>query len=96
MEKDKPKNWNRLNKGLKISLILSAAAPVALLSACGYFGGDDASPAAIQAAIDAGDYGRAAALATAAFEAGESNADIRYLDALTDLATNDGIGAETN
>ena len=81
---------------MKKHVTLPALAAFALLAGCSFSGGDDASPAAIRAAVKQGDYGRAQSLVAAAYEAGESNGQTRLLAGLTDLATNDGIGAETN
>ena len=81
---------------MKKHVTLPALAAFALLAGCSFSGGDEASPAAIRAAIQQGDYGRAQSLVAAAYEAGESNGQTRLLAGLTDLATNDGIGAETN
>jgi len=87
-----PLHQHRMRK----HVTLSALAALALLTGCSLSGGDDASPAAIRAAIAQGDFGRAQSLVSAAYEAGESNGQTRFLAGLTDLATNDGIGAETN
>lgn len=78
---------------IRAAFFAITATAAALLSSCSNGG---VSPSEIQAALSSGDYARAATLAQAAYEAGESSGEIRYLDALTDLATGDGIGAETN